>query len=667
MNGLQLNYLEIKFNKESLSIPRLKYQDKDWYFELKRNNSEKNFKREGNFVYYWNKIFSQPIDLLDGSENVVINFNDNASIFCRIVESFLIDKLSKINGYDLWLDKYSNVWKIQKNTNIYDDNGLGIYRTIIFNTYFNSYNGRKTFGITINTELKTRFLKSREELEKDKFDTRGLSGKDDIVFANKKAITRYLDSTQTNDKYSKFILQQSSNIAEYKEIHKFSDWVTAQLEGHELFDNLNIIYCKSNTIPNDNEVFLQNIINKPTRYYCNDEKVSYGERVFVNQAIQKFKPYNHSNLKDCYNIAVVSPEENQGVAEDFVKKIGKVLEDTFHINKIEFRYLSAKNSSLEAYKEAIYSESLKNIDLAIIIVLDKFKEVEQSLSPYLLTKAKFLSREIPTQEVRLETILSNQNSLQFTLNNISLNIFAKLGGIPWVVEKTDNLRQEFVIGVASTINRDNKKIFGVATVFDFNGKYYQSDCVPLSDFDTFEDKEKYAEQIQTTIKHLLEKIRITKNKIRFVFHLTKSPSNKYEIKAINNVLQNYQDYDIQYAFVKIGYFHNFRLFKDEGKNYVYDGQYLRISSNEALVQFKGKDKLPVRFTLHKDSTFRDLFSLAKQVYWFSYLSYRSYNPARKPVTTLYPWLITSLLEKMKSVEGWDKDIIRRMEDKLWFI
>lgn len=132
-------------------------------------------------------------------------------------------------------------------------------------------------------------------------------------------------------------------------------------------------------------------------------------------------------------------------------------------------------------------------------------------------------------------------------------------------------------------------------------------------------------------------------------------------------MQKYENYNVQYALIKIGYFHNFRLFKNEGLQYVSDGQYVRISCNEALVQFKGSDKNPVRFTLHKDSTFKDMYALVRQVYWFSYLSYRSYKPARKPVTTLYPWLITSLLEKMKSIEGLDRDMILRMEDKLWFI
>ena len=667
MQGLQLNYLEIKFNNEYITLPFVKYQDKDWFLKTKSENEDKIFKREGNNVYYWNRDLSQPIKYIEGTEEIRISYNDHPSIFCRLIESFLISKLSKIEGYDIWLDKYSNVWKVQKNYNIYQDDNISVYRVISFNTYFNSYGGKKNFGVVVNTELKTRFSKTKEELESAGFDTRGLVGKENIVFANKKALSRYLEATQTFEKYNNFIKTQSTNFNEFLEINKFNSWINKILTNFEFNEQLKVVYCKANTIPNDNEVFLTNRINKPVRYYCDDEKVPYGNQLFVNEAIQKFKPYNYSILKDCYNIAVLFPAENQGVTEDFVKKIEKQLIETFHIKKINFSYLVATEPSLEGYKEAIYSDSLQNIDLAIIIVLDKFKNEEDNNSPYLLTKAKFLTREIPTQEVRLETILSNPSSLKYTLNNISLNIFAKLGGIPWVVEKTDKLRQEFIIGISSTINKENKKIFGVATVFDFNGKYYQSDCVPLANFNTFEDKEAYAKKIETTIKHLLEKISIINQDIRFIFHLTKSPSNRYEIKAINNVLQNYKNYNVQFAFVKIGYYHNFRLFKDDGKSNVFDGQYLRISSNEALVQFKGKDKSPVRFTLHQDSTFRDLLSLSKQVYWFAFLSYRSYNPARKPVTTLYPWLITSLLEKMKNVDGWDKDIIRRMEDKLWFI
>ena len=52
MQGLQLNYLEIKFNNEYITLPFVKYQDKDWFLKTKSENEDKIFKREGNRMRY---------------------------------------------------------------------------------------------------------------------------------------------------------------------------------------------------------------------------------------------------------------------------------------------------------------------------------------------------------------------------------------------------------------------------------------------------------------------------------------------------------------------------------------------------------------------------------------------------------------------------------------
>ena len=41
MQGLQLNYLEIKFNNEYITLPFVKYQDKDWFLKTKSENADK--------------------------------------------------------------------------------------------------------------------------------------------------------------------------------------------------------------------------------------------------------------------------------------------------------------------------------------------------------------------------------------------------------------------------------------------------------------------------------------------------------------------------------------------------------------------------------------------------------------------------------------------------
>lgn len=88
MNGLQLNYLELKFNKDRINLPLIKYQSDEWFAQIKKENPDKIFKRDGENVYYWNRDFSDIGSLLNGSEFSTINFNEHSSILCRILESF---------------------------------------------------------------------------------------------------------------------------------------------------------------------------------------------------------------------------------------------------------------------------------------------------------------------------------------------------------------------------------------------------------------------------------------------------------------------------------------------------------------------------------------------------------------------------------------------------
>ncbi len=42
---------------------------------------------------------------------------------------------------------------------------------------------------------------------------------------------------------------------------------------------------------------------------------------------------------------------------------------------------------------------------------------------------------VPVQEARLSTISQTPNSLQFTLQNLAIALYAKMGGTPWKVDQ----------------------------------------------------------------------------------------------------------------------------------------------------------------------------------------------------------------------------------------
>jgi len=288
--------------------------------------------------------------------------------------------------------------------------------------------------------------------------------------------------------------------------------------------------------------------------------------------------------------------------------------------------------------------------------------LEPKFSPYYVSKAKFIGNGIPTQDIQIETIRKNLNA--YTMSNIALNSYAKLGGTAWTIEKEDKLKDELIIGIGSTVTDEGKYVLGIAQVFHNDGRYMTGDCSPLSTF------ENYAENLENhlykTLKPLVEQMN-SSGKFRLIFHLFKSASEKYEIRAVNNLQKRFANYDFEFALVHLGYGHNFRFYYNDGKNDVKQGTYLQLSANTALLHFVKNSDLPLKIDIDKRSSFTSLFYLAKQIYWFSHLSHRSYIPSKRTVTIMYPSLMARITEELKKVDGWDYERLNAVSDKLWFI
>ncbi|HXW01503.1 MAG TPA: Piwi domain-containing protein, partial [Anaerolineae bacterium] len=76
-------------------------------------------------------------------------------------------------------------------------------------------------------------------------------------------------------------------------------------------------------------------------------------------------------------------------------------------------------------------------------------------SPYFFCKAKYIGNGIPTQDIQVKNV---KNLNPYVLNNIALNIYAKLGGTAWTVEKEEKRKEELVIGIGSTVDIDGKHV-----------------------------------------------------------------------------------------------------------------------------------------------------------------------------------------------------------------
>ena len=370
-----------------------------------------------------------------------------------------------------------------------------------------------------------------------------------------------------------------------------------------------------------------------------------------------FDPFRNQKLR----ILVVSPDEYEGSIGEYIVTLKKKLKELFHLNNIEFHLELVKSS--EDYLQVLDKIDAKDYNLAIILLSQRDKEIDTPQSPYYLTKAKLLNQRLPTQDLTIEVL---RRSNWIIDNNIALNVYSKLGGIAWTIEKSEKNISELIIGIGSTVDDNGERIIGFANVFDYNGAYLVGDCSQLSTMDEYaKNLEDYL--VNTLIQAFKKKGLSPGDKVRLLFHLFKEAGKKHELIAIDNALRHFNQYDVQYSLVHLSYGHNFRIFKDQGKEPPYRGTFVQLSSKQALLHMGGRSIVPIQVRLDERSEYRDLYEITRQVLYFTHLSYRTFMPPSQPVTIKYPNLMAKMVSELKKVPNWDYSILNKLNEKLWFI
>ena len=662
MSGLFLNFYQVNIELDTVSIPyklRSEYPTKDDFLSLKKKYPNCFFYSFEDKILIWNNNNNE----ISNVETVAINLKENYKIVSKFLSDGIIDFV-KEKGYSVFKNKYSYTWEIKSNKDVLNGSiqGLEVNRVIEFSPYFFTRGDKKFIGFTLSTFLKNRFTWDKQQFIETGIDIKGLKGNSEKIFANTQSIKRFLESKGMSDIYDSKIKQEKTNAKSFEYIDKFYSWLNRNINNIKLPFGLNINSITKQYLPFENELIKSEIIWKPKRYFYSNRTDTKKLR-FYDKMVKTYQPYSlelFQNKK--LNFGIICPKEYQGETEGFVSKINIKLKEVFHFKDINFFVKTIEGKSVDSYKDVLYDDDLQNCNLIYIDVDKEQEKLEPKFSPYYVSKAKFIGNGIPTQDIQIETIRKNLNA--YTMSNIALNSYAKLGGTAWTIEKEDKLKDELIIGIGSTVTDEGKYVLGIAQVFHNDGRYMTGDCSPLSTF------ENYAENLENhlykTLKPLVEQMN-SSGKFRLIFHLFKSASEKYEIRAVNNLQKRFANYDFEFALVHLGYGHNFRFYYNDGKNDVKQGTYLQLSANTALLHFVKNSDLPLKIDIDKRSSFTSLFYLAKQIYWFSHLSHRSYIPSKRTVTIMYPSLMARITEELKKVDGWDYERLNAVSDKLWFI
>jgi hypothetical protein len=252
-------------------------------------------------------------------------------------------------------------------------------------------------------------------------------------------------------------------------------------------------------------------------------------------------------------------------------------------------------------------------------------------------------------------------------------------------------RHELVFGIGHSVQRPpgsrlgrQEQVIGFTTVFRSDGDYLLNACTPYTDIANYERR------LEAVILKSVEEVADIEGiddggELRLIFHVYKTTGQR-EVRAIQNAIAKLTRFQVEFALLHVNDSHNFKLFDRTNQGRPWKGQadfgaliaprrvMIEIGPRERLINFVGPQQyrgrgtpMPVRVTLDRSSTFRDLDYLAQQAYEFSFLSWRSFNPGHQPVTVFYSELMAGLNNRLRQVAPWNEELVRtKLRRKLWF-
>jgi hypothetical protein len=176
------------------------------------------------------------------------------------------------------------------------------------------------------------------------------------------------------------------------------------------------------------------------------------------------------------------------------------------------------------------------------------------------------------------------------------------------------------------------------------------------------------------------------------------PLNRYsEVEAIKTLVDELVSgtYEVEFAFLDISWSHPYHIFAPEQAGVSYwsplrhrfekrgigvpqRGLCFLLDAKRGLIHLTGPNDIktdeqgnpkPLLVELHSDSDFLDMTYMLRQIYHFSYMSWRSFTPGTEPVTISYSHLIAKLLGNLNAVSGWNSTVLTvgTLRNRRWFL
>jgi hypothetical protein len=288
---------------------------------------------------------------------------------------------------------------------------------------------------------------------------------------------------------------------------------------------------------------------------------------------------------------------------------------------------------------------------------------------YLMGKATLANVALPSQAVTIETLRQPDNSWQWSVQSLALQTYAKVGNIPFVLHDAIGVR-ELVIGVGRSDLIDPKQgyirqVFGAGACFRQDGDFlYAGSTVPVAGHDDYEDM---LVELLTGFIGRFEQEQGTLE--RLVLHIFKRTGRR-ELSAVERALTGR---DVPFALLHVNRDTPLWLVAEDGATHepAAPGAIVALADHDRLLMTgdatrRKRNAHPLRLTLDRNSTFRDMDRLASQVQGFTATSWRGFHRTNEPSTILYGRLLAEKVTQLVPY-GFRPEGAVAMGDRPWFL
>jgi hypothetical protein len=406
---------------------------------------------------------------------------------------------------------------------------------------------------------------------------------------------------------------------------------------------------------------------------------------YPRRGIQNYGPYDAMTLgKEQVKCLVIYPAGLQNAKQTLVRglKNGNGFFVGFHkLFRLPLSVCGERSLSAETPEQlnTVLPPLLREHAPDIVLILASTRNP----SYYARAKSILLGNGIPSQFVTLEK-LGNSSQLPWLLENVALQMYAKIGGTPWTVLSSQE-QKSLVLGVSRAQDEQKCLVVGFVTLFSSDGDYlFFSTIAPKPVY--WEDPEAYREALASVIVEAYNDYTAQSGQPdEVVIHLCKKPGKFREFPAAERAMKTLGG-NLSYAILHLNEYTNYRLFDAAHTSYVpQPGIKVALSDTSALLFLDGRKRdfrtgdeirnrrgIPRLFEIGFDqrSTLpvSEFPRLIRQVYEFAAVNWRGFNAQSIPATLNYSRLIANLIAEI-GADNWSHTIdkIGLLADKAWFL